>query len=93
MYALHAACNSIYRGECEGAVVAGSNLIMNVDQHMNAAKLSVLSPKSTCHTFDESADGYGRAGGVGVLYIKRLDLALKNGDPVRAIIRSTATTA
>lgn len=91
MYALHSGCNAIRNGECEGAVVGGANLILTVDQHMNTAKLGVLSPSSACHTFDESADGYGRAEGMGALYIKSLAAAVKNGDPIRAIIRSTAT--
>ena len=91
MYALHSACTAIRNGECEGAIVGGSNLILTVDQHMNTAKLGVLSPTTTCHTFDQLADGYARAEGVGAFYIKSLSSALKNRDPIRAIIRSTAT--
>ncbi|KAF7864333.1 uncharacterized protein EAF02_010301 [Botrytis sinoallii] len=94
MYALHAACSAIRNEECEAAIVGGgANLILSVDQQMNTAALNVLSPTNICHTFDEAADGYGRAEGVGALYIKRLDLAIKNGDPIRAVIRSTAVNA
>ncbi|KAL8716996.1 MAG: hypothetical protein Q9225_005722 [Loekoesia sp. 1 TL-2023] len=75
------------------ALVGGSNLILTIDQHMNTAKLGVLSPTSQCHTFDESADGYARAEGVGALYIKSLGTALKDGDPIRAVIRSTAVNS
>ena len=60
---------------------------------MNTAKLGVLSPDSTCHTFDESANGYGRADGVGAVYIKRLSDAVRNGDPVRAVITSSAVNS
>lgn len=60
---------------------------------MNTAKLGVLSPTSTCRTFDESADGYGRADAVGAIYIKRLEDALKDKDPIRAIIRSSAVNS
>ncbi|KAL6720901.1 hypothetical protein ACLMJK_002826 [Lecanora helva] len=76
--------------DCDAAIVGGVNLIMTVDQHMNTAKLGILSPTSTCHTFDESADGYGRAEGVGALYVKRLEDALGDGDPIRGVIRSSA---
>ena len=93
LYALHNACNAIRNRECDGAVVGGTNLLLTVDQHMNTAKLGVLSPTSTCHTYDESADGYGRAEGIGALYIKRLDDALRDGDTVRAIIRSSAVNS
>lgn len=60
---------------------------------MGAAKGGVLSPTGACHTFDVSADGYGRAEGVNAIYIKRLSAALRNGDTVRAIIRGTAINA
>ncbi|MCJ1284085.1 hypothetical protein MMC26_003416 [Xylographa opegraphella] len=93
LYALHNACNAIRNRECDGAIVGGTNLLLTVDQHMNTAKLGVLSPTSTCHTYDESADGYGRAEGIGALYIKRLDDALRDGDNVRAIIRSSAVNS
>lgn len=56
-------------------------------------KGGVLSPTSTCHTFDASADGYGRAEGVSALYVKRLSTALKDGDPIRAVVRGTAINA
>jgi acyl transferase domain-containing protein len=65
-------------------------LILTVDQHMNTAKLSILSPTSTCHTFDESADGYGRAEGAGALYLKRLSDAIRDRDVIRGVIRSSA---
>ncbi|KAL8979778.1 MAG: hypothetical protein Q9205_004974 [Flavoplaca limonia] len=88
--ALHMACSAIQSHDCEAAFVGGSNLILTVDQHLNTAKLGVLSPTSRCHTFDKRADGYARAEGVGALYIKSLSSALRDGDPVRAVIRSTA---
>ena len=53
---------------------------------MNIQAINVLSPTNVCHTFDKAADDYGRAEGVGASYIKRLDLALKNSDPIHAVI-------
>ncbi|XXH00491.1 hypothetical protein Hte_006837 [Hypoxylon texense] len=76
--------------DCDAAIVGGVNLILTVDQHMNTAKLGILSPTSTCHTFDASADGYGRAEGAGALYVKRLADAIRDGDPIRGVVRSTA---
>ncbi|KAI1734298.1 KR domain-containing protein [Xylaria scruposa] len=93
VYALHNACNALRNYETEGAIVGGVNLIITVDQHMNTAKLGVLSPTSTCHTFDASADGYGRADAVGAVYLKRLSDAVRDGDPVRGVIRSSATNS
>ncbi|KAH8704702.1 putative polyketide synthase [Talaromyces proteolyticus] len=93
VYAMHNACNALRNHECTAAVVGGTNLIITVDQHMNTAKLGVLSPTSTCHTFDASADGYGRADGVGAVYLKRLSDAVRDGDPIRAVIRTSAVNS
>jgi len=90
LYVLHVACNALRNNECSAAVVGGTNLVLTVDQHMNTAKIGVLSPTSTCHTFDESADGYGRADGIAAVYLKRLSDAVRGGDPIRAVIRSSA---
>ena len=52
-----------------------------------------FSPTGKCHTFDAKADGYIKAEGVNALLIKRLEDAIKDGDPIRAIIRGSATNS
>ncbi|KAI4268067.1 MAG: hypothetical protein LQ337_008059 [Flavoplaca oasis] len=93
VYAIHNACNALRNDECTAAICAGTNLVLTVDQHMNTAKLGVLSPTSTCHTFDEKADGYGRADGVGAVFLKRLSDAIRDNDPIRAVIRTSAVNS
>ncbi|RAK91537.1 polyketide synthase [Aspergillus costaricaensis CBS 115574] len=90
MTAIHQACQALQTGECDGAIAGGVNLIVSVDQHMDTAKLGILSPTSTCHTFDAAADGYGRAEGAGAIYLRRLSDALHSGEPIRAVIRGSA---
>ncbi|KAI1101537.1 putative polyketide synthase [Jackrogersella minutella] len=90
VYAIHNACHALRARDCDAAIAGGVNLIITVDQHMNTAKLGILSPTSTCHTFDASADGYGRGEGAGALYLKRLTDAIRDCDPIRGVIRSTA---
>ncbi|KAI1348462.1 hypothetical protein F5Y01DRAFT_306774 [Xylaria sp. FL0043] len=80
-------------GEINGAVVGGTNLILDAAVQMAVDKMGVLSHTSTCHTFDASADGYGRAEGIGALYLKRLSDAMRDGDPIRGVIRGTAANA
>ncbi|KAI1181966.1 hypothetical protein F5B17DRAFT_450613 [Nemania serpens] len=80
-------------GEINGAVVGGTNLILDAAVQMAVDKMGVLSHTSTCHTFDASADGYGRAEGIGALYLKRLSDAIRDGDPIRGVIRGTAANA
>jgi acyl transferase domain-containing protein/NADPH:quinone reductase-like Zn-dependent oxidoreductase/NADP-dependent 3-hydroxy acid dehydrogenase YdfG len=93
VYALHQAVNALNAGDCETAIVASANFIMSPEPHIGAAKSGVLSPTGTCHTFDSSADGYGRAEGVNAIYVKRLSAALRDGNPIRAIIRGSAVNA
>ncbi len=93
IYCLHTAVNAIRTGDCNEAIVAGANLIMSPAQCLGTMKAGVLSPTSTCHTFDISADGYGRAEGISAVYLKRLSAALKNGDKIWAVIRGTAVNA
>ena len=90
LYCLHTACTALDMGDCEAAVVAGVNLIQSPEQHIATMKAGVLSPTSTCHTFDAAADGYGRGESVGALYLKRLSDAIRDGDAIRSVIRGTA---
>lgn len=93
LYCLHTAARAIIAGDCDNAVVAGANLIMSPEQHLETMKGGVLSSSSACHTFDESADGYGRAEGVNAVYLKRLSSAIRDGDKIWGVIRGTAVNS
>lgn len=89
-FALHQACAALRAGECEAAFVGGANLIQSPELYMGAVKAGMISGTAMCHTFDISADGYARAEGVGVLFVKRLSDAIRDGDPIQSVIRGTA---
>ncbi|KFA45451.1 hypothetical protein S40293_10148 [Stachybotrys chartarum IBT 40293] len=93
LYGLHNAVTALCNKECDGAIVAGANLVTSPEQHLGTGKGGVLSATSTCHTFDEAADGYGRAEAVNAIYLKRLSSALKDGDRIRAVVRGTAVNS
>ena len=84
------ACNALRSNECASAIVAGANLIQSPEQHIGTMKAGILSPTSTCHTFDEAADGYARGECVGALCLKTLSNAIRDGDHIRALVRATA---
>ncbi len=88
---LHEACQAIYSGECHSAIVAGTNLIMTPTMTIAMTEQGVLSPTGMCKTFDAKADGYARGEAINAVYIKKLSDAINDGDPVRAVIRATAT--
>ncbi|GAB1210492.1 hypothetical protein APSETT445_009286 [Aspergillus pseudonomiae] len=57
----------------------------------NMSDNMVLSPSGHCKTFDADADGYARAEAVNAVYLKPLDQAIRDGDPIRSVLRSTST--
>lgn len=89
MVALDTACKAIARGDCESAVVGGTNLILSPGLSMILSKYGVNSPEGRCRSFDADASGYGRGEAVSSLYIKRLDDAIRDGNPIRGVIRAT----
>ncbi|KAK0613233.1 polyketide synthase [Immersiella caudata] len=93
IYALHLAVLGLQNGDCDGAFVGAANAIRSIEAQLFSTKLGALSKTSRCHTFDESADGYARADGIGAIYIMRLSDALRSGRPIRAVIRGTAIGA
>ncbi|EGE05508.1 fatty acid synthase S-acetyltransferase [Trichophyton equinum CBS 127.97] len=80
---LHEACQALYSGECCSAMVAGTSLIFAPTMTTTMSDNTVMAPNGKCKTFDEKADGYGRAEAINALYIKTLDEALRNNDPIR----------
>ncbi|KAI0199499.1 polyketide synthase [Astrocystis sublimbata] len=90
MYSLHVAAAAIRNGDCESAIVAASNCIMDPAQQLMMEGLGVLSASSTCHTFDAAADGYARGEGFAALYLRKLSDAIAGNYPIRAVIRGTA---
>ncbi|KAI5456752.1 KR domain-containing protein [Mariannaea sp. PMI_226] len=90
---LHEACMAIRAGECTGALVGGTNLIMGPGLFVNMSEQGVLSPNGSSRSFDAGADGYARGEAVNMVYIKKLDDAIRDGNPIRAIIRGTSSTS
>ncbi|KAK5625856.1 hypothetical protein RRF57_001572 [Xylaria bambusicola] len=93
MYALHLAVRAINNGDCDNAIVAGSNWIFDPTMQIMMSRLGALSASSACHTFDASADGYARGEGFAALYLKSKDVAVHDSSPIRAFIRGTAINA
>src|SRR5690606_29161455 len=90
LVALHRALEAMRNGDCEMALVGGVNSIVTPEAHINFAKAGMLAPDGRCKTFSKDADGYGRGEGVGMIFLKRLSEARRDGDPVYAIVRGSA---
>lgn len=86
---LRKACLAIERGDCKAAIVGGANLILAPGATAAMTEKGVLSPEGSCKTFSADADGYARGEAITAVYIKPLDAAVRDGNPIRAVIRST----
>ncbi len=90
LVSVHNAVTSLRRGESSMAVAAGVNLILAPDITITFSQARMMAPDGRCKTFDDNADGYVRGEGVGVVILKRLSDAIRDGDKIRAVIRGSA---
>ena len=72
------------------ALAGGVNVLLSPATMVNFSRARMLAPDGRCKTFDASADGYVRGEGCGVVVVKRLDDAIRDGDRIRAVIRGSA---
>ena len=94
LVAVDVACRYLRSQEICGAIVAGCNLYLNPEHNMDFGAMKEASSISgKCHTFDAKADGYVKSEGVNAVVLKRLKDALSDGDPIRAIIRGSASNS
>ncbi len=87
---VHLACQSLRRRESDQALVAGVNLMLSPENSVATSRWGMLAPDGRCKTFDAGADGYVRSEGCGVVVLKRLSDAVRDGDSVLAVVRGSA---
>ncbi len=88
--ALHLAVRSLRARESDLVLAGGVNLMLTPEPFIGFSQLQALSPDGRCYTFDERANGYVRGEGAGLVVLKRLADAERDGDRVLAVIRGSA---
>jgi acyl transferase domain-containing protein len=89
--AIQVACTSLWSADVDMAIAGGLNIITNSDVYAGLSSGHFLSPTGGCKTWDEGADGYCRADGVGSVILKRLEDAEADNDNILGVILSAAT--
>jgi len=89
LVALHYACQSLRLRECDMALAGGVNVMTRPEFPIIMSKGHFLSDHGECHAFDETASGYARGEGAGLLLLKRYADAVAAGDMIHAVVRAT----
>ncbi|MGW8066607.1 SDR family NAD(P)-dependent oxidoreductase [Streptomyces ziwulingensis] len=88
--ALALAEQSLRLGECDMALVAAADLLLDETPYLKLSASGALSPDAECRVFDARANGLVLGEGAGALLLKPLDAALADGDRVYAVVESVA---
>ncbi|MFH8786798.1 beta-ketoacyl synthase N-terminal-like domain-containing protein [Streptomyces roseoverticillatus] len=89
LVSIHLAAQSLASGETSMALAGGVDLLFDEEPYLMLSAGKALSPSGRCRTFDESADGLVPGEGAGMVLLKRLDDARRDGDRVLAVIESS----
>ncbi|OHT86434.1 type I polyketide synthase [Mycobacteroides saopaulense] len=82
----HLAVRAVANGECDVALAGGVNVMFQPETFITMCKGRFLAADGRSKSFDAAADGYGRGEGVGIVVLKNLEQAQRDGDHIYAVI-------
>ncbi|WP_406276351.1 SDR family NAD(P)-dependent oxidoreductase [Nocardia sp. NBC_00881] len=90
LVATHLAVQSLRTGESDFVLAGGVNVMLSPEFMLSGTRWGMFSATGRCHAFDARADGLVRSEGAGIVVLKRLSDAQRDGDRVLAVIRGSA---
>ncbi len=89
LVAIHEAVVNLRARQINMALAGGVYLNLNPDNLIGFSRIGAISPSGACRPFDAKADGFVMGEGVGMVALKRLDDALRDGDRIYAVLRGS----
>lgn len=86
---LHLACQSLSAGESKMAMVCGAKLLLGPHLSMWLSRINMFSSDGKSRSFVDDKTGYGGGEGIATVILKPLADALRDNDPIRAVIKGT----
>jgi acyl transferase domain-containing protein/acyl carrier protein len=90
LVSVHLACQSLLNYECDMALAGGVNIKSNHKTGYLYQEGNIMSPDGHCRAFDAKAQGTAEGNGLGIVVLKKLDDALRDGDHIYAVIKGSA---
>ncbi|MEO0837186.1 MAG: polyketide synthase, partial [Cyanobacteria bacterium J06642_3] len=90
LVAVHLAIKSLREKESNLAIAGGVNRLIAPEVSINFSQAKMLSPDGRCKTFDNSANGFVRSEGCGLVILKRLSDAIADCDPIKVVLLGSA---
>jgi len=88
--AVHQGCAALRSGDTDTVIAAGANVILIPALSIFYTQAGLSAPDGRCKPFGQSADGIGRGEGVAAVVLRRLDDAIADGQPIYAVVKSSA---
>ncbi|RQW22569.1 SDR family NAD(P)-dependent oxidoreductase [Bacillus sp. C1-1] len=90
LVSLHMACEELAKGNIKMAIAGGIHLLLTATPYRLFNQAGALSEKGTSNVFDEKADGFVPGEGAGLVLLKPVHQAIKDGDHIQAVIKASA---
>jgi polyketide synthase PksL len=88
--AIHLACEELRKGEIDAALAGGVNLTLHPNKYLSLSQGKFAASDGKCRSFGKGGDGYVPGEGVGAVLLKSLENAVRDGDRIYAVIKSSA---
>ncbi|TNE85927.1 MAG: aminotransferase class I/II-fold pyridoxal phosphate-dependent enzyme [Deltaproteobacteria bacterium] len=90
LIAVNNAITQLRTGQIDAALAGGVYLCLTPEHHVAFSRIGAMSASGEARPFDARADGFVQGDGAGMILLKRLEDAQRDGDRVYAVLHGAA---